>query len=278
MQSTFLNLSHLRIILLPLIMTLFANVSAKQPYELLQEKIDDTYVKISSRFSQKIEKKQKELFAQVDLVKKDPLYNELEVALDALYKDPIYDFYSKLKEVCLFIDQLKEHHHHIIGSELLQDLNTILERLQSYEQLTSFRATLKKERVVLIEVAEEKDLLSSLEKILTYQGKDLKELCKKERERVVELPSYLNAEQVQKKYLQTSTVKKFLSYATQLRDLLTQQEAAVLKNKEYQSLLYTYELITTPRGSKESREPLAIKKSIITLHHELHTVSIKETL
>ena len=278
MQSTFLNLSNFRIILLPLAITLFANLSAKQPHESLLEKLDEAHAKISSRFSPKIEKKQKELFAQADLVKKDPLYNELEIALDALHKDPVYDFYSQLKEACTFIDQLKEYHRHLVGSELLQHLNSLVDRLHRYEQFTSFRATLKKERVALIEVAEEKDLLGSLEKILTYQGKDLKELSEKERERVTQLPSYLHAEQVQKKYLQIPVVKKFLTSAAQLHDLLVQQEIALLKNKEYQSLLYTQELRAIPENIKEGSDHAAIRKTIIALHHELHTVSVEEVL
>ncbi len=278
MQSTFLNLSHFRIILLPLAITLFANLSAKQPHESLLEKIDEAYARISTRFSPKIEKKQRELFAQADLVKKDPLYNELEIALDALHKDPVYDFYSQLKEACAFIDQLKEHHRHLVGSELLQQLNSLVDRLHRYEQFTSFRATLKKERVALIEVAEEKDLLGSLEKILTYQEKDLKELSEKERERVTQLPSYLHVEQVQKKYLQTPVVKKFLIHTTQLYDLLVQQEIALLKNKEYQQLLYTHELRAIPGSIKESSDQTTTSKIIIALQHELHTISIDELL
>lgn len=277
MQSSFLNLSNFRIILLPLSLTIFANLPAKELSEFLHEKLEKVYTKASGRFTSKIEKKQNELFTQAGLVKKDPLYSELEIALDALYKDPVYDFYKQLKKACLLIDQLKEHHRHLMESELLQHLNNLIDRLHRYEQFTSFRATLKKERVALIEIAEEKDLLVSLEKILTYQEKDLKELSEKERERVTQLPSYLHVEQVQKKYLQTTVVKKFLTQVAQLHDLLVQQKIALLKNKEYQKLLNTQELVTS-EIMQENPDQETIRKTLTNLQRELHTISIADLL
>jgi hypothetical protein len=156
-----------------------------------------------------------------------------------------------------------------------------VERLKNYEIFASLRSTLKKQRVALLELFEEKELILSVEKILKYQNKELSELLTEQRKAVIALPNYQFAEKIQKKYLETKAVKKLQALIEKEQELLVQKQNALLKNKEYQKALRTFELLcfSLPTPQEQQQEiDFLMKKDLLRFQYELLTVPLENTL
>jgi len=279
MHSTFSTLPHFRKFLISLALFSSSVALPIAPLEQTQKDLQESCSKITARLVLKIATKERDVRKSADIVRKDPLYHELELALTALEKEPIYRSYQLLQRSCRFIQRLQTHNHLLLDTELLTELNKLVDELKNEELFTSFRATLKKERVALIEIGEEKDLMSSLEKILTYQGRDLQHLAIKEKDRVEALASYQHAIAVQKKYLASQTVKNFIASANKLHDLLAQYQITLLKNKEYQQQLRAYERRFIPlKAGAHEQEIDETKNMLSSLERDLHTIPLEDHL
>ncbi len=247
-------------------------------HEKTKEKLFALQEKVTKRFETKLNQTKTTLETCIAALKIDPLYGEMETALHALYQDPTYKLYKTTLETHEFILELEGYNKTIIHPELLTKINNLLEQLKNYEHFTSLRSTLKKQRVALLELFEEKELILSVEKILQYQDKELEKLLTKQREKINALPSYQHAQEVQKKYLETKATKNFLFYLEKKRDLIVQEQSALLKNKEYQKALSEYELLYFDHKYDQNKSNPQTKDELLRLRYEFFTVPLENTL
>ena len=281
MQTNFYPLHFTKIIFVSFLLSFPFTITPSESIEKAKKEVATAQEKITNRFEIKLNQTQTTLEACITVLKTEPLYSELEAAIHNLRKDPAHELYRLNHETHDFIKELENYNKVIIRPELLTKINTLLEQLKTYETFSSLRSTLKKQRVALLELFEEKDLILSVEKILKYQNKELSDLLAEQQKIVTALPSYQQVQELQKKYLETKAVKKLLLCIEKKRELLLQQQSALLKSKEYQKALNVYELLsfshfTTPEHQQESGG--AAKKELLKLQHELFIIPLENTL
>lgn len=252
----------------------FSFSSLPSPYESCKkahQEMHEAQEKITKRFEAKLTQIDNVLEVCVVKVKAEPLYTELQEALQALYKDPAYKFYLVIRQTHTFIEELETYNKAIIRPALLAHIHELIDQLKHYEKLTSLRSTLKKQRVALLELFEEKDLILSVEKILKYQNKELIELITEQQKEIATHSTYQQVEQIHTKYLATSAVKKLLASLEKKREILLQQENALTKNKIYQKALHTYQLYSYLQPAAHTLEsPTTEKqKDLFKLQHDL---------
>lgn len=284
MQTTFSTLTYPKIVFLFFLSSFTAQLhSSEFSLEAANKEVTMVRQKITNRFEVKIAQKQKELELCINSIKKEALYHELETAITALHKEPVYEFYALIFEAHEFIKELERYNASIIRTELLKKINELLEYLKTDETFTSLRSTLKKQRVALIELFEEKDLILSIENILKYQNKDLTDLLAKQLKKVHLLTSYQHAQEVQKKYLATPSITKFFTCIEKIQNLLVQQEVALLKSKEYQKATRTYELLLFRSPAHASlttspQEPELLKKQLLKAQWSVFAIPLENIL
>ena len=280
MQTTFPTLPSCKIIFISFFLSVPHLLISAESLETAQQNVALAQEKVTKRLETKLNQKQTELELCITAVKAEPLYSRLEKALQDLRKEPAHEFYRLNREMHDFIKELENYNKVIIRPELLTKINTLLEQLKNYDTFTSLRSTLKKQRVALLELFEEKDLILSVEKILKYQNKELAELLAEQQKIVTALPTYQHVQELQTSYLETKTVKKLLLCIEKKRELILQQKSALLKSKEYQKALDTYErLIFFQDPSAHHQEPGALtKKELLRLQHELFIAPLENIL
>jgi hypothetical protein len=246
---------------------IFPNESCKKA----QKELIEAQEKITQRFTIKLTQSDINLEACVTKVKRDALYNELETALQAVKNDPVYKIYRLIYQTHTFINELEKYNKSTIRPDLLIQINTLLDQLKNYEKLTSVRSTLKKQRVALLELFEEKDLILSVEKILKYQNKELSDLITTHYKEVVASSSYQHLQQIHTKYLASSVVQKLLACIEKKREILLQQQNALFRNKNYQKALYAWELCVNSHPDLEDLQTPGsqVKKELLKLQTDL---------
>lgn len=281
MQINFPPLHFTKVIIISLLLSFPLIRAASESVEKAKQELLAAQEKTTKRFAVKLSQTQTHLETYAAALKTEPLHNELETAIHALHKEPPYQLYKLTKETCTFIQELGDYNKTVIHSKLLVKINDLVERLKNYETFTSLRSTLKKQRVALLELFEEKELILSVEKILKYQSKELSELLTEQQKTVLALPTYQHAQEVQKKYLKTKAVKTVQTCIEKKRELLLQQQSALLKSKEYQKALHNFELLSfcLPTTQKQQREIEALtKEDLLNLQHELFIVPLENTI
>ncbi len=281
MQTNFLTLPSCKIIFISFFLALPHVTIPTESLETAKQNVVTAQEKVAKRFETKLSQRQDALNKCVTVVKAEPLYKELETAFDALRKEPAHELYRLNHEIHDFIKELENYNKVLIRPEFLTKINTLLEQLKTYETFTSLRSTLKKQRVALLELFEEKDLILSVEKILKYQNKELADLITEQQKIVFALPSYQQVQELQRKYLQTKAVKNLLFAIEKKRELLGQQQSALLKNREYQDALHTFELLSfshTPTLEHQQDSVNAAKTELLKLQHDLFIIPINTIL
>ncbi len=280
MQTNFHTLTSYKIVFISLFLFLPQILLSTEDSEIAKKNSSAMHEKITKPFETKISLKQTELELCVAAVKTEPLYIELETALNNLFKEPTYELYKVTDETYEFIKELESYNKLVIRPELLTKINALLDQLKTYEIFSSLRSTLKKQRVALLELFEEKDLILSVEKILKYQNKELVELITEQKKGITALPTYQQVQELQKKYLETKTVKNLLLCIEKKRDLLIQQEKALLKNKEYQKVLNAHELLSFSLATSEQQQESysMAKRELLKLQHDLFLVPLENIL
>ncbi len=280
MQTNFPTLPSYKIVFISLFLTLPQTLIRTMSLETAQKDLVTSREKVTKRFETKIKQKQAELELCITAIKAEPLYSELERALDNFHKEPAHKLYTLTHETHTFIKELETYNKVIIRPELLTKINTLLEQLKTFEIFSSLRSTLKKQRVALLELFEEKDLILSVERILSYQNNELVELLTEQRKAVTALPTYQHIQELQKSYLETKSVKKLLLCIEKKQELLLQQQSALLKSKEYQKAFNVYERLTftQPPPTQYQESGNAAKKELLKLQHELFIIPLENTL
>jgi hypothetical protein len=281
MQTNFFTLPSRHVIFISLFLCLPQLLIPNDLREIAKKNVMIAQEKITKRFETKLAQKNKELELCVIAVKTEPRYSALEKAIQELHKEPAHTLYTLTYETHSFIEELESYNKVIIRPELLTKINILLDQLKTSEILSSLRSTLKKQRVALLELFEEKDLILSVEKILQYQNKELVELLIEQQKKVIVLPSYQQVQELQKDFLATQAVKKLLGCIEKIQDLLAQQESALAKSKEYQKAVNKYELLSFSPGNHpphDQKSDNSAKKELLKLQHELFLTSLEITL
>jgi|GEM_PF-2840817 len=280
MQKNFKLLHFIKIIFLSLIASFPHIIIPSESLERAKQNVAIAQEKVTKRFEAKLNQAQINLETSITRLKKEPLYSTLERAIQTLHKEPVHQLYTLTRETHTFIEELENYNKVLIRPELLTKINNLLDALKTTELFTSLRSTLKKQRVALLELFEEKDLIISVEKILKYQNKELSVILLEQQKSVLALSSYQDAQEVQKKYLETKAVKAVLSCIEKMRAILLERQNALLKNKEYQKALNAHELVSFSRPAlpEEQQMEKFTKKELLNLQFELFIVPLENVL
>jgi hypothetical protein len=280
MQTNFKPVHFTKIIFVFLITSFPHIIIPSESLERAKQNVVIAQEKVTKRFEAKLNQAQMNLEASITTLKTEPLYSTLEIAIQNLHKEPAYQLYILTRETHIFIEELENYNKVLIRPELLTKINNLLDALKTTELFSSLRSTLKKQRVALLELFEEKDLIISVEKILKYQNKELSVILVEQQKSVLALSSYQNAQEVQKKYLETKAVKNVLSCIEKMRETLLQRQNALLKNKEYQKALNAHELISfsRPASSEEQQMEKFTKKELLNLQSQLFIIPLENVL
>lgn len=248
------------------------------------QKIDTLHAqktKLCKQITEPFEKKQTKLLAQlhteIDDIKKDPLYQELVTLFHTLEESVEYQQYTLLTSTINLIADLQAFNSGITQSDLLTKTNDGLDRLHPQkENFSVVRALLKKQRVALIELLDEKDLIESLEKNLRLLQKELSASLQEQKEKLTKTETYDQLQKLQKNYLDSQGVQKIETSLKKLQTLEAQKDIALLKNQEYLTITKQIERL-------EQHQPPHPATTELTAHikkteHELFLIPVEDLL
>lgn len=271
------NTSIQSVFTLLLILSFTSQSTYCAPTELaISQELDQTYKKETQKIDLQISKKEGELNDHIEALKKEPLFNELELGWQTLIHNPLYEKLTQTKVIIIFMKKVYESNKLLIKSDLLFESNMMIEASKGIDHLASTRPIIKKQRVALVEILEEADFLKTINKALETSIPAAETILSSTLTELKKLPEITHLKDVQEKYTKLSITKKTTALLNALENLENQKAIALLKNKPLQKLIAAPESADFRKNQHEQLEQTIEKQ--FKLNKELFFLPLEKLL
>ncbi len=220
----------------------------------LKENFAKTKAGITASLDQQIANTMTKALQLIEQNKEQASFKTVKINWEKAKNSSAGQNYFLATELIMFLLQLSEKNTSCLDQHILNRISSILEQIKNKEIFVALNQTLKKEKTALLEIAEEKKFIETIQSLINFHLKDLMSQEMALQQTFFSSELFLNCKTLQEQYLATTFAKKLIELLDTLQTLNNKKIALVQKNKQCQLLKNTILMFDASFNSTTTEE------------------------